>query len=281
MPTPFDKLQHIKRPHGHPPAGSPSPVPSSTTMPSQRYTPAHASPSHGISRTRDARIPTGIKGFDQMITGGLRQGSVNVLSGGPGSGKTIFAIEFLINGAEMYHEPGIFITFDERKESIIANMRELGWDLVELERQNKLVVVEYSPQQLMKILTDGGGLLDNLMGKYQAKRLAIDSISTFLMLNTGEFGRREQLVSLLKLLKKWGVTSLLTNEYTPISGNEIGKESLAVNFEMDSIIQLYYLHNSIGDDRQRYVEVFKMRGTAHVTKALPFHIGKNGITISL
>lgn len=228
-----------------------------------------------------SKVPTGIKGFDEMISGGYRKGSINLLSGGPGTGKTIFAIEFIINGITKFNESGIYISFDEKRESIFESAKSFGWDLYQLEKENKFVFVEYSPEQLLKILNEGGGLLDNLMSKSQAKRLVIDSISTFLLMSSTELGRREQLMSFFRLLNKWGVTSLLTNEYTPITGNEINNNSLSISFETDSITQLYYLHDNLGEERYRLIEVYKMRWSPHITKAVPYSINQNGIDISL
>jgi circadian clock protein KaiC len=225
------------------------------------------------------RVATGIRGFDNLVQGGFKRGSVNLLSGGPGSGKTIFAVEFLVNGVTMFNEPVVYLSFDERKESIFESMLSFGWDLEKLSREGKFTFVEYSPEQLQKILNEGGGLLDNLMSKSQAKRFVIDSISTFLLMSQSEFTKREQLLSFFKLLKKWEVTTLLTNEYTPMTGNEISKESLSVNFETDSIIQLYNIHDDIGQERKRFLEVFKMRGTQHVTKAVPYEIDEKGVEI--
>jgi KaiC/GvpD/RAD55 family RecA-like ATPase len=233
-----------------------------------------------IRRSSEAlRIPTGINGFDQMISGGYKKGSINLISGGPGTGKTIFAMEFIVNGIKLFNETGIYISFDEKKESIYESARMFGWDLEKYEREEKLIFVEYGPEQLLKILEEGGGLLDNLMSKSKAKRLVIDSISTFLLMSSSEIGRREQLISFFRMLTKWGVTSLLTNEYTPISGNEISKESLSIAFETDSITQMYYVHDNIGEERKRLIEVYKMRWTNHVTKAVSYNITSKGIEI--
>ncbi|MFT4303006.1 MAG: RAD55 family ATPase [Candidatus Woesearchaeota archaeon] len=224
------------------------------------------------------KLPTGIPGLDQMTYGGLKNNSVNLLTGGPGTGKTIFGLQYIINGIHLYHEPGIFITFDEPRESIIEDVKSIGWDLRRLEREGLFHLVEYSPEQLMKILKEGGGLLDNLMSKSKAKRIVIDSISTFLLISSSNFGKREQLSEFFKLLKKWGVTTLLTNEDTPIKGNHI-YESLTLGFEVDSIIQLYYDNSEIGNEAKRFIEIYKMRGSNHVRKALPYTIENNGIRI--
>jgi len=277
MGSAFDKLKDIKHP-------AQQRQQSSQAIPASRpYSyPARKTGETYVRRSYDPnRVPTGIRGFDQLIQGGFRRGSVNLLSGGPGTGKTVFAIEYLLNGIYLFNEGGIYISFDESKESVFESMRSLGWDLNKLEQEDKFKFVEYAPEQLMKILSEGGGLLDNLMSKSKAKRLVIDSISTFLLISSSEFGKREQLSSFFKLLKKWEVTTVLTNEYTPLSGNEISKESLSIMFEVDSITQMYYTHANIGEERKRFIEVYKMRGTKHLTKAVPYEIDEKGIDITI
>jgi len=232
-----------------------------------------------VAMTPGVRMQTGITGFDRMTNGGFKQSTVNVVSGGPGTGKTIFALQFLVNGILKFGQPGVFITFDETTQSIIENAKSVGFDLQAHIDSKQLLIVEYTPQQLMKILTDGGGLLDNLMSKYHAQRLVIDSVSTLLMMNSSEFGKRELLLNFFKLLKKWNVTALLTNEYTPVTGNDIGRDIFALSFETDSITQLYFIHDKIGQERKRYLEVYKMRGTGHVVGAVPYVIGNGGFSL--
>lgn len=234
-----------------------------------------------IKRTNanSIRVSSGVHGFDKIINGGFIGGSVNLLSGGPGTGKTIFALQFILEGIMLYNEPGIFISFDEKKENVFENMKSIGWNLESFEKSGKLHFVEYSPEQLIKILNEGGGLLDNLMSKTDAKRVVLDSISSFLLINSSEFGKRELLRSFFKLLKKWDVTTLLTNEYSPMTGNEMNQETQAVFFEVDSMIQMHYTHEKLGMERSRLIEVYKMRGTNHLTKAVPYKILKNGIQI--
>lgn len=294
MPGAFDKLQNFHKqrkevvtaPHSSSSSSNDDYTPqnNASTSPSSLQGASQQSVQNNTSQPTmvdSARVPTGIRGFDQMIQGGFKKGSVNVVTGGPGSGKTTFAMEFLVNGTTFANDPGIYITFDETKDSIVDNMRAFGWDLERLEKESRVIIVEYSPQQLMKILTDGGGLLDNLMSKYGARRIVVDSVSTFLMLNSTEFGRRELLMSFFRMLSKWDVTTVMINEQTPISGDEIGKATIPVNFECDSIVQLYYTHHDLAKSRIRYIEVFKMRGTNHVTKAIPFKIDSRGIDIQL
>ncbi len=280
MASPFDKLNTIQKP-----ATNQSSQQQNQTVQNSNNNQSGSTQAQNTTikttNSNSPRVSSGIRGFDQMISGGFLPRSVNLLSGGPGTGKTIFAIQFIIEGILLYNEPGIFLSFDEKKENVYANMKSIGIDLEKFEASEKFQFVEYSPEQLIKILNEGGGLLDNLMGKIEAKRIVVDSISTFLLINSSEFGKRELLKDFFKLLKKWKVTTLLTNEYSPMTGNEINQETKAIFYEVDSMSQMHYVHEKLGMERRRLIEVYKMRGSNHITRAVPYKILKNGIQVIL
>src|ERR1700687_1477513 len=87
-----------------------------------------------------AKSPTGIKGFDEITTGGLPKGRTSLICGSAGCGKTLFAIEFLVRGALEFGEPGVFIAFEETAEELRDNVRSLGFDLDRLVRRRQLLV---------------------------------------------------------------------------------------------------------------------------------------------
>src|ERR1700688_638339 len=90
------------------------------------------------------KAPTGIAGLDEMTDGGLPRGRTTLLVGGPGSGKTVFALQYLINGAREYGEPGIFVAFEETSERIMANAESFDWKLAQLQRK-KLLFIDAQP----------------------------------------------------------------------------------------------------------------------------------------
>lgn len=226
-----------------------------------------------------SKVPTGIPGFDQLIQGGFNRGSMNLISGITATGKSIFAIQFIMNGILQFNEVGIYLSFDEQRVNVFNNMKTFGWDLQKLEDEGKFNFVNYNPSQLQHMLNEGGGLLDSLMSKTNAKRIVIDPISSFLAMSSSEFDKREQLIALFKMLEKSGVTTLMTSGYSPIIGTESSTSSLSLHFTVDSITQLYYLQQGSGSERQRMLEIYKMRATNHVTKVVPFNIGTNGIQV--
>src|SRR6266581_6021485 len=92
-----------------------------------------------------SRTPTGIPGLDKLLTGGLPKSRIILLSGGPGTGKTIMSSQFIINGILDYEEPGVYVSLDENKQHVFEEMLDFGWDFDELESNKKLIFLEASP----------------------------------------------------------------------------------------------------------------------------------------
>ncbi len=220
------------------------------------------------------RVPTGIPGLDEVMEGGFEEGSYNLVAGGAGSGKSIFAMQFLVTGIEKYNEPGIYVTFEEKKENVYRHMLAFGWDLAKYEKLGKFEFIEYTPEQVKKMLEEGGGLIESLIKKINAKRIVLDSITAFSLLFKDELNRRQGILSLIDLMRKWSITALLTAEFEP---NVERPSSSSIEFEVDSIILLYYPRE--GDTRKRALEILKMRGTEHSKKIFPLRITDKGITI--
>ena len=226
-----------------------------------------------MAKTSD-RIPTGIKTFDPLIEGGFKKGSSNLIVGGPGSGKTIFAIQFLYNGITQFKENGLYVTFEERKEKLYSDVAAFSWDLQKLEKENKFVFLEYSPEQVKKLLVEGGGIVESIIEKYKIKRVVIDSISSFGLLYSDELAKKEASLALFEMINNWGCTAVLTAQETKIDEKGI---SSSLDFEVDSIILLY--HPRVDHSRSRAIEILKMRGTRHSGRIYTVIIDKNGISI--
>ena len=86
------------------------------------------------------KAPTGIDGFDDITRGGLPRGRPTLIVGGPGAGKTLFAMEFLVNGATKFNEPGVFFSFEETENELIQNVASLGFDIKYLEAKKLLSI---------------------------------------------------------------------------------------------------------------------------------------------
>jgi len=223
----------------------------------------------------DGRIKTGIQNFDSLIEGGFEKNSINLLVGDSGSGKTIFATKFLMEGIKE-GETCLYITFEEKKEEFYFNMLDFGWDLEKLEKSGKFIFLEYTPEKVKTMLEEGGGSIETIVLKKKIKRLVIDSITSFALLFEDDLKKREAALALFNMLRKWGCTSVLTYEEEPSKERKVTSRTL--EFESDSIISIYFLRT--GKERKRFIEVLKMRGTKHSREVYPLEIDKKGIYIS-
>lgn len=220
------------------------------------------------------RVPTGISGFDEVIEGGLIKNSCTLVGGGAGCGKTIFCMQFLVNGIDKSDEPGIFITFEESPADILEEFRRFNWDIEKKIKDKKLVILHFSPEEVNKFLESGGGIVRDTIESIDAKRLVIDSLTAFTLLFKDELTTRKAVLNLFESMQKWNVTTLLTSEQEPDPDKH---QSTLMEFEVDGVILLYNVRK--GDIRERSLEVFKMRATQHSAKIFPMKIDDTGIII--
>lgn len=216
---------------------------------------------------------TGIAGYDKMTNSGFERDSINLIAGGTGSGKSIFAAQFLIEGVKK-GEKVLYITFEEKKQEFYNNMKKIGLDLEKFEKTGKFIFLEYSPEKVKMMLDEGGGTIESTVLKHQITRLVIDSITSFSLLFDDELSRRQSNLGLFDIIRKWDVTTVLTVQYDPLDSEDKGISS--IEFEADSITLLYFVN--LKNKRQRYIEVLKMRGTNHSKEIRTFEI-KKGIKI--
>lgn len=214
------------------------------------------------------RVVINIPGLELITHGGLPRNRLTLVSGTAGAGKTVFAVQFLASGIERADEPGVFVTFEERAESIRRNMRSLGWDIPAWEAAGQWAFVDASPQDQVDTIYTGedyglGPLVSRVTGTVQrlgARRVAIDSVGAL----TSQLGHagpvRTALLRLRTALEDAGVTTVMTSEraedYGPVA--QLGFEE----FVADNVV---ILRNVLeGEKRRRTVEVLKMRGGAHL-----------------
>lgn len=211
-----------------------------------------------------------------MVKGGFKEKSINLVCGPAGTGKSTFAIQFLVNGIIGFNENCVYITFEEERNQIISNMLQFGWDLEELEKSGKFVLLQYAPEMVKELVAEGGGVLDETIEKVKGKRIVIDSISSFSLLYQNEYERKQACLKLFELIRRWGYTAVFTAEDELVHmENAISTE---LEFEADSMVFLYNAKTK--GKRKRAIEVVKMRGTKHVRKVLGFDITEKGIVIN-
>ncbi len=221
-----------------------------------------------------ARVPIGIEGFDQLVEGGLKKNSITLVEGEAGTGKTIFCTQFLMEGILKYNEPGVFINFEEGRDEFFDNMLRFGWDMENMEREGKLAFMKTTPEQLEKMLNAGGGLLRDVLDRVKAKRVVIDSLSSYMMMHDEESTKRDSCLVLFQSVKKWECTTLVAGE---IFENNDEHPINVLDYEVDGVIRLYNVKEQ--KVRNRMLEVYKMRGTKNAAKTFSFAITDNGIVV--
>jgi circadian clock protein KaiC len=225
------------------------------------------------------KIPSGIKGFDDITGGGLPKGRPALISGGPGCGKTLFAMEFIARGIADYNEPGVFIAFEEKIVDLKKNFLSLGFDLAGMEKSRKLVldhitierseIEETGEYDLEGLFIRLGSMIDEV----GAKRIAIDTLEALFSGFANEAILRSELRRLFLWLKERGVTAVVTGERGHDSITKYGLEE----YVADCVITLdHRITNQIATRRLRIV---KYRGSSHGTDEYPFLIGSDGISV--
>jgi len=197
---------------------------------------------------------SGIDGLDQLLNGGLPVGSTVLVEGLPGTGKTILGMQFIFHGAVEEDESGIFITFEELPDQLYNELLDFGWDLRELEKQNKLRVICLSPEVLIEQIEKPNGLIEQMINEINCKRIVIDSISLYQFGSDDLMKSRKTIYSLRNVLRKYKITSLLISE---LNSSDQGNIPF-VNYLVDGVIRLS-LKNHMNDFRKRTLEVLKMR----------------------
>lgn len=242
-------------------------------MTSTPYGPEDLYPSH------IAKVTTGIKGLDQVLHGGLPAGALSLISGGPGTGKTMLGLEFLVRGARA-GAPGILLTFEEREEDLRTYGRAFGWDLAQLEAEGKLALIcaRIPPDAVLAGDFDLRGILAILRQRVdalRAERIMIDAPDAFLRLLDSLAKERAELHILHEWLRDAGLTALMTVKAR-------SNEAFAANYDF-----LEYVANCVIQLDQRVSEqittrrlrIVKYRGSSFGRNEYPFGITPDGTWI--
>ena len=224
------------------------------------------------------KCPTGIKGFDEITEGGFPQNRATLISGGPGSGKTLFGIDFLINGAKNYKEPGVFMSFEETPEELYKDVASLNLDLKGLVSRKKIRIEHVVLQR--KDIQEGDFNLEGLLVRLEhaidsigAKRVVLDSIESLFAGITASGILRLEIKRLFKWFKEKQVTVIVTGEPAQDAFTRHGIEQ----YISDCII---FLDNRVKEQISiRRIRVIKYRGSNHGTNEYPFVIDKDGLSV--
>lgn len=219
------------------------------------------------------RAPTGIPELDDMVRGGFLRGDVALVAGSVGTGKTTLGLQFLVNGATRYGEPGLYVSFEEMPDQIYRDAYTMGWDLRKLEDEDKVRVICTSPDLLLK----GIDLLDESLQEIRARRVVLDTV-THLQMFVPETEIRKELYRIVRYLKTKGVNALLLHEIPKITGEAFAISEVGIGFLVDAILLLK--HVEIGSAIHKAITILKMRGSDHDKQLREFEITSAGIKVA-
>lgn len=220
------------------------------------------------------RVPTGIKGLDNLLAGGFPKGALILVAGGAGAGKTALSTQFLYDGAPKYGDKGVYASFSESRATFGRYASALGFNFEKLENEGKIIVVDSLTMSIKEGIEPNLKHIINCTSKIGAQRLVIDSIGT-MAIGLEEAVEVRTLIHLLrKSLREVGCTTLLITE-TPHGEKRLGTGM--EEFIADGIVVLEQFLK--GDELRRQLYILKMRGIAHSMKAVRFTVGRGGVTV--
>lgn len=235
------------------------------------------------SNSMDERIKTGIAGWDNLLGGGMIPRSINLLSGCSGSGKTLYTISYIYNGAAMYGQKGVYITLEEMRENVLRDAKLIGLG-VDKVSEEKMAVYDMSSLRVNAINTsdevdneDSPLRLKNLLefiklNYSDVTRLGLDSIVPIAIAYPDEHIFRAELFRFMMGLKRMGITVLFTTEIS-YSSNDTSRFGME-DFLADSVTLL-----RMREEWGRQVKVHKMRGSNHAKNFADYEISANGVNV--
>ena len=222
------------------------------------------------------RVKTGIKGFDELIEGGIPKGSSILIAGSSGTGKSILSMQYLFMGAKQFQEPGVFVTIESNVHTISWDLENFNWDIRAMQDKNLMSIYRIKPSDnvqkkfVIEKIESELNAIEKKVKEINAKRLVIDSTTALgTCVAPGNF--RSMLFKFIDRLKDFDCTTILTTETKNLknSFSAFGVEE----FLVDGVVVLYFT------PPHRSMFVRKMRGTNHDKNVHPFEITTNGIEI--
>jgi circadian clock protein KaiC len=238
-------------------------------------------------------VPTGVPGLDELISGGFPRGRIVLVIGGPGTGKTILASQFLYSGISEHKENGILVSLDESKNHFLSEMKKFGWDFAKAEEEGKFAYLDATRLSRVAILKEkmlkeetsslrGKQLqIDRLIEELQykikligAKRIVLDTLASLFYRFTDPIERRTAGVDLIEALSDLEATTIVTTELSHLS---LERNPLDEEFLVHGVIMMQTLFS--GGTTTRGLQVEKMRGVNVNPNLVPYTIDKNGIEV--
>ena len=236
--------------------------------------------------------PTGVQGLDELLNGGIPEGRVVLIVGGPGSGKTILASQFLHKGISEYNQNGIFVSLDEEKDHYYSEMISFGWDFAKAEKERKFSFLDATKMSRAAMLRErlvseakslrGKQLqidklvenIETLIDEVDAKRVVLDTLATLFHRFPDPIERRIAVVDLIESLSELKITTLITTELGRLT---LDRKVTVEEYMAHGVILMQTLYSS--GVTSRAMQVVKMRGTKTNPNLVPYTIDSSGIEI--
>jgi circadian clock protein KaiC len=227
------------------------------------------------------KTPSGIAGFDEITRGGLPSRRTTLILGGPGAGKTVLALQFLVNGATEWREPGIFVAFEENSREIVANAATFGWDLQRLQSDRLFFLdARLSPTTVTGGDFDLTGMLAGLSEKVHeigAKRIVFDGLDVLLTLLDNPTAERREVYRLHEWLQQSGLTGIITAKASDTDRPSTERYAF-MQFMVDCVISLH--HRLLNRVSLRGLRVLKYRGSGFAEGEFPMVVTDSGIDVA-
>ena len=227
------------------------------------------------------KVPTGITGFDEITYGGLPLGRTTLLRGGPGCGKTVFAIQSLISRARDRGEPGILVAFEENADQIVANAATLGWNIPALTAKELFFLdASLSPEMVQTGEFDLArqlNVLQALIVESGAKHIVFDGIDVLLRLLDNPLAERREVYRLRDWILRSGLTAIITQK-VGADDDRSWQHYNFMQFMADCVVNLG--HQVVDGSSFRHVRVMKYRGSGFLSDEFPITITEAGVQVT-
>lgn len=220
------------------------------------------------------RVASGIPGLDDMLNGGFIRQSAVLVRGAPGTGKTTFGLQYLIEGVRR-GETGLFISFEEFPESLYRDAASLGWDLPALEKTGKFRLLFTSPTVLLHSLAASESKTLEMIRQSAIQRVVVDSLTHFTQMIENNHELRRIYHQLISAFRRENLTALYLGE--EMRSDYTYQEKGHLPFIVDCMVMLRYVE--VDSAIQRAIVVLKMRSSSHDTAIHGYTIDQGGITI--